>query len=120
MMDDGEHVDPVTGRTATVTRTDDIGAAASAAYRNLVRHVDDLALVVLHPPEVALLRDAADACLFDDEDAVERLSAACELLARLSEFGRLGSLATARLSEELVAIDCESRRLAVARERAAV
>jgi hypothetical protein len=119
-MNDPRQTDPGTGATLLVTRADDVRAAASAAYCDLVRHVDDLALVTLHASEAAVLRDAADACLFDDDDAVDRVAAACELLARLSEFGRLESFAAARLSEELVAIDCESRRLAaVLREPAA-
>ncbi len=97
--------------TATLDPTDGARAAASAAYRALVRHVADLSLVVLHESEAGVLRDAADACLFDDADAVERIAAACELLARLGEYGRLESHTAARLAEELVAVDCESRRL---------
>ena len=120
MRNDVQQADPGTSLPAVVAPTDDVGAAASTAYRNLVRHIDDLALVVLHDSETSVLRDAADACVFDDEDAVERVATACELLARLSEYGRIGPLATARLCEELVAVDCESRRLAVARGRAAV
>lgn len=97
--------------TATLDPTDHARAAASLAYRALVRHVADLALVVLHPDEAAVLRDAADACLFDDADAVERVAAACELLMRLGEYGRLEPHTAARLGDELVAVDCESRRL---------
>jgi hypothetical protein len=95
--------------TATLDPTD-YARAASLAYRNLVRHVADLALVVLHPDEAAVLRDAADACLFDDADAAERVAAACELLMRLGEYGRIEPHTAARLGEELVAVDCESRR----------
>lgn len=112
MTNDQGQADPGASTTVIVERID-IRAAASAAYRVLVRHVDDLALVVLHASEAAVLRNAADACLFDDEDAVERVAAACELLARLGEFGRLEIPVTVRLSEELVAVDCESRRLAI-------
>ena len=112
MTNDQGQADPGASTTVIVERID-IRAAASAAYRVLVRHVDDLALVVLHASEAAVLRNAADACLFDDDDAVERVAAACELLARLGEFGRLEIPVTVRLSEELVAVDCESRRLAV-------
>ena len=100
--------------TATLDSTEHARAAASQAYRTLVRHVADLALVVLHPAEADLLRDAADACLFDDADAVERVAGACELLARLGEYGRLEPHTISRLCEELVAVDCESRRLAAA------
>jgi hypothetical protein len=112
MTNDAQPTDQSGSAAATLDPTEHAREAASTAYRNLVRHVDDLALVVLHPAEATTLRDAADACLFDDADAVGRVSAACELLARLSEFGRLEAHAVARLSDELVAVDCESRRLA--------
>jgi hypothetical protein len=97
--------------TATLDPTDHARTAASQAYRTLVRHVADLALVVLHPNEAQLLRDAADACVFDDPDAVERVAAACELLVRLGEYGRIEPHTSTRLGEELVAVDCEWRRL---------
>ncbi len=103
------------GPMAIVDPVGDVREAASVAYCTLVRHVGDLALVVLHPPEAAMLRAAADACVFDDHDAVERVAAACELLARLSEYGRLEPQVAARLGDELVAVDCESRRLATVR-----
>ena len=120
-MTNDQETDPGAGSAVLVDSTDDIRAAASAAYRDLVRHVADLALVTLHESEAAVLRDAADACMFDDDDAVDRVAAACELLARLGEYGRLESFATARLCEELVAVDCSSRRLAaVLREPSAV
>jgi hypothetical protein len=113
MTNDERPMDECGGATATLDPLDGARAAASIAYRNLVRHVADLTSVVLHPAEAALLRDAADACLFDDDDAIERTSVACELLARLTDYGRLEPHAAARLSEELVAVDCESRRLAL-------
>ena len=91
MTNDEQANDRSGSATATLDPTEHARAAASLAYRTLVRHVADLALVVLHPAEAALLRDAADACLFDDADAVERVAAACELLARLVEYGRLES-----------------------------
>ena len=111
---DEQRTDPGAGATATLAPVASAREGASIAYGNLVRHIEDLALVVLHPAEAAVLRDAADACVFDDEDAVDRVAAACELLARLSDYGRLESHAAARLSDELVAVDCESRRLAAA------
>jgi hypothetical protein len=111
-MTNGERADDRCGSaTATLDPTTDYARAASLAYRNLVRHVADLALVVLHPTEAAVLRDAADACLFDDADAAERVAVACELLMRLGEYGRIEPHTAARLGEELVAVDCESRRL---------
>jgi hypothetical protein len=112
MTNDAQPTDQCGTATATLDSAEHAREGASIAYRNLVRHVDDLALVVLHAAEATTLRDAADACLFDDADALERVSAACELLARLSEFGRLEAQTVARLSDELVAVDCESRRLA--------
>ena len=113
MTNDEQANDRGGSATATLDSTAEY-ARAAAAWRTatLVRHVADLALVVLHPAEADLLRDAADACLFDDADAVERVAAACELLARLGEYGRLEPHTAARLGEELVAVDCESRRLA--------
>ncbi len=105
-------IDDQTARGCSPAATLEPLELASGAYRTLVRHVDDLALVVLHASEAALIRDAADACLFDDEDAVQRVTAACELLAQLSEFGRLEAHAAARLSDELAAVDGASRRLA--------
>src|ERR1700704_3418622 len=74
MRNDVQQADQGTSLAAVVAPPDDVGAAASTAYRNLVRHIDDLALVVLHAAETAVLRDAADACVFDDEDAVERVA----------------------------------------------
>ncbi len=111
MTNDERQDDRCGSATATLAPTDHARAAASLAYRTWVRHVDDLALVVLHPDEAAVLRDAADACLFDDADAVERVAAACELLVRLGEYGRLEAHTARRLGDELVAVDCESRRL---------
>jgi hypothetical protein len=114
MANDARHADPGGSTTAFLDPVDGGREGASIAYGNLARHVEDLARVVLHDTEAAVLRDAADACLFDDDDAVERVAMACELLARLSEFGRIEPTVVARLSEELVAVDCESRRLLAA------
>lgn len=111
MTNDERPDDPRDSATATLAPTGHSRTAASGAYRTLVRHVADLALVVLHPDEATVLRDAADACLFDDADAAERVAAACELLVRLGEYGRLESYTATRLGDELVAVDCESRRL---------
>lgn len=120
MTNDLRQADPGARPTATVDQHEDAGAAASRADRSFVRHVADLSLVLLHGPEAGGLREAADACVFDDDDAVERVAAACELLARLGDFGRLEPHVTARLCEQLVAVDCESRRLAAVRHEAAV
>ena len=86
-------------------------AAVSAAYAAFVRHVADLTPATLHGAEAAQLRDAADACLFGDDDAVERLACACELLARLSGYGRLESAIASRLHDEVLAVDTASLRL---------
>jgi hypothetical protein len=114
MTDETRQADPGSGAAALLDRIEDIRADASIAYRTLVRHVNDLALVVLHPTEASMLREAADACLFDDADAGGRTAAACELLARLSEYGRLEAHAASRLCEELIVVDRASRRLAAA------
>ena len=89
-------------------------AAVSAAYAAFVRHVADLTPATLHASEAAQLREAADACLFGDEDAVERLASACELLARLREYGRLESAIATRLHDEVLAVDSASLRLSSA------
>jgi hypothetical protein len=88
--------------------------AVSAAYSAFVRHIDDLTPATLHGPEATQLREAADACLFGDDDAVERLAGACELLARLSGFGRLESAIASRLHHEVLAVDTASLRLSSA------
>ena len=88
--------------------------AVSAAYSAFVRHVDDLTPATLHGGEAAQLREAADACLFGDDDAVERLACACELLARLSGYGRLESAIATRLHDEVLAVDTASLRLSSA------
>jgi hypothetical protein len=89
-------------------------AALSTAYATFVRHVDALTPAVLHGPEAAQLRDAADACVFGDEDAVEHLACACELLARLCGYGRLETALAARLHDEVLAVDTASLRLSSA------
>jgi hypothetical protein len=89
-------------------------AAVSAAYAAFVRHVADLTPATLHGNEAAQLREAADACLFGDEDAVERLACACELLVRLSGYGRLETAIASRLHDEVLAVDTASLRLSSA------
>ena len=89
-------------------------AALSAAYATFVRHVDALTPVTLHGPEAAQLREAADACVFGDDDAVEHLARACELLARLRGYGRLESAVATRLQDEVLAVDTASLRLSSA------
>jgi hypothetical protein len=80
-------------------------AAVSAAYAAFVRHVADLTPATLHGNEAAQLREAADACLFGDEDAVERLACACE---------RLETAIASRLHDEVLAVDTASLRLSSA------
>ena len=82
-------------------------AAVSAAYAAFVRHVADLTPATLHGK-------AADACVFGDEDAVERLACACELLVRLSGYGRLETAIASRLHDEVLAVDTASLRVSSA------
>ena len=89
-------------------------AAVRAPYAAFVRHIADLTPSTLHDSEAAQLREAADACLFGDEDAVEQLASACELLARLSGYGRLESAVATRLHDEVLAVDTASLRLSCA------
>lgn len=103
---------------ATSTEPADAMAAARAAvagaYGTFTRHVDELTPATLHDHEAAQLRAAADACLFGDEDAVERLACACELLARLTGYGRLAPAIATRLHDEVLAVDTASLRLSSA------
>jgi hypothetical protein len=89
-------------------------AAVSTAYMTFVADVDALTPVTLHAPEAAQLRDAADACLFGDDDAVEQLACACELVARLCSYGRLEMAVATRLHDEVLAVDTASLRLSSA------
>jgi hypothetical protein len=88
--------------------------AVSSAYATFVRHIDALTPAMLHASEAAQLREAADACVFGDDDAVEHLACACELLARLRGYGRLETAIATRLHDEVLAVDTASLRLSSA------
>jgi hypothetical protein len=78
----------------------------SEAYARLMRTVDPLDGSKLHPHESALLRDAADARLFGDPDADERVEQAGNLIERLIEVDRVQPELGELLYDQLVRIGC--------------
>jgi hypothetical protein len=82
--------------------------ASTDAYRALVERLRDLDGSVLTPTEAQLLREAADARLFGDEDAVEPVRQALALLDRLVEAARLSERTRAAIADLLCGIDSVS------------
>jgi hypothetical protein len=80
-------------------------AAATDSYRVLVERVRDLDGPVLSEHEAQAVRDAADARLFGDDDQIEAVERALELLDRLVEAARLSNRTGRYLSELLAAIE---------------
>jgi hypothetical protein len=80
-------------------------AAATDSYRVLVERVRDLDGPVLSEHEAQAVRDAADARLFGDDDQIEAVERALELLDRLVESARLSDRTCRYLSELLAAIE---------------
>jgi hypothetical protein len=80
-------------------------AAATDSYRVLVERVRDLDGPVLSEHEAQAVRDAADARLFGDDDQIEAVERALELLDRLVEVARLSNRTGRYLSELLAAIE---------------
>ena len=70
----------------------------------------------LRTEESSLIREAADARLFGDPDALERLLDVAELFVRLQETGRMSSEQAETLHEQLRAVQPydESRQLVTA------
>jgi hypothetical protein len=68
------------------------------AYGRLMRELRALDGAKLHPAEVETLREAADARLFGDDDAIERCVAAEQLMADLADCERV----TPELAEEIL------------------
>jgi hypothetical protein len=79
--------------------------AGTDTYRALVERVRDLDGAVLSEHEAQAVRDAADARLFGDDDRLEAVACALELLDRLVEAARLSSRTCRQLSELLCAIE---------------
>jgi hypothetical protein len=91
-------------------------ATTSIAYTRLLRSVRRLEHADLRTDETSLIREAADARLFGDDDALERLLDVAELFVRLQETGRMSSMEAETLHEQLRAVRPydESRQLVTA------
>jgi hypothetical protein len=79
-------------------------ATTSIAYTRLLRCVRRLEPADLRADESSLIREAADARLFGDDDALERLLDVAELFVRLQETGRMSSEQAETLHEQLRAV----------------
>jgi hypothetical protein len=75
------------------------------SYLALVGRVRDLGGAVLHDHEAQRVRDAADARLFGDDNQIETVELALELLDQLVEAARLSSRTCRQLSDLLCAIE---------------
>jgi hypothetical protein len=78
--------------------------AGADSYLALVERVRDLDGAVLREHEAQRVRDAADARLFGDDDQIEAVELALELLDQLVE-ARLSSRTCRQLSDLLCAIE---------------
>ena len=79
-------------------------ATTSIAYTRLLRCLHRLEPTDLRADESSLIREAADARLFGDDDALERLLDVAELFVRLQETGRMSSEQAESLHEQLRAV----------------
>jgi hypothetical protein len=81
-----------------------VACTTTIAYGRLLRSVRRLETAELRSEEAALIREAADARLFGDHDALERLLDVAELFVRLQECGRMSSEVAETLHEQLRAV----------------
>jgi hypothetical protein len=79
-------------------------ATTSIAYTRLLRGLRRLEHAELRADDASLIREAADARLFGDADALERLLDVAELFVRLQETGRMSSETAETLHEQLRAV----------------
>jgi hypothetical protein len=79
-------------------------ATTSIAYARLLRSVRRHESFDLRADESRLIREAADARLFGDDDALDRLLDVAELFVRLQETGRMSSHEAETLHEQLRAV----------------
>ena len=93
-----------------------VAATTSIAYARLLRSLRRLEPSELWADESSLIREAADARLFGDLDALDRLLDVAELFVRLQETGRMSSEQAETLHEQLRAVRPydESRQLVTA------
>jgi hypothetical protein len=78
--------------------------STTIAYGRLMRSVRRLDGGELRSDEASLIREAADARLFGDADALERLLDVAELFVTLQECGRMTSEVAETLHEQLRAV----------------
>jgi len=78
---------------------------STEVYRTLITRLRELDGSVFTPAEAQIVRDAADARLFGDDDEVEAVTRALDLLDALVEAARLSQRTSSALSEMLGGIE---------------
>ena len=78
---------------------------STESYRSLVLRLRELDGSVFMPHEAQLLREAADARLFGDDDQLDTVGRALELLDALVDAARLSSRTSGALAELLYGIE---------------
>lgn len=73
----------------------------SQAYGRVMRRLADATGVKLHDAEIAIIRDAADALLFDEPGAADSLILAERLLQDLAESDRWAAEAAQALRDDI-------------------
>lgn len=79
--------------------------ATTDTYRSLVTRLREFDGSVFTPHEAQVLRDAADARLFGDDDQMEAVARALQLLDVLVEAARLSSRTSGLLADMLCGIE---------------
>ena len=85
----------------TTART---AAERAEAYTTFIKELDAIAEAKLQTAEMNSLRAAADALMFEDEDAATTVQAAYGTLDRLADCGRFIPQTAAALKDRLAAI----------------
>lgn len=80
-------------------------ATSTESYRSLVIRLRELDGSVFTPAEAQIVREAADARLFGDDDRLDAVGRALELLTTLVEAARLSSRTSTLLADLLCNID---------------
>ena len=80
-------------------------ALSTEAYRTLVTRLRELDGSVFTPAEAQIVRDAADARLFGDDDQTEAVARALDLFGTLVEAARLSKRTSSALSDMLGEIE---------------
>jgi hypothetical protein len=75
----------------------------SQAYGRVVKTLDDLGPAKLAAPEQQVIRTAADALLFDGDDAYDELAAVEDLAQQLVDAGRLSAERARLLVDDVAA-----------------